>query len=380
MRIAGSRILLDGRLTAATLLVAHDGTIAAIGPRDTADIDLGEALVVPGFVDRHCHGGGGANFATLDAAQARSAAAAHAHHGTTTIMASLVTATTEDLLAQITTLAPLVDDHTVAGIHLEGPWISRHQCGAHDMSLLRAPDLAEVAQLVDAAGGRIRMVTLAPELPGSAEAIRFLSDHGIVVAIGHTEATYDQTRAAIDAGATAATHLLNRMRPIGKREPGAALALAADPRITIELVADGVHLHPDVLAYFARNAGFGRTAVITDAMAAAGATEGDYLIGALPVVVADGVARLADTGALAGSTLTMDAALRHLVHGCGFDVTQASRMLSATPAAAMGWRDRGTLKPGNRADLVVLDDDLEVRAVMQNGRWLSTPTAGDDQG
>jgi N-acetylglucosamine-6-phosphate deacetylase len=369
MKLHGSRMLVDGVLREATLSVDESGVFCA--DSDDLDVhDLGGAIVIPGYVDQHCHGGGGADFATTDADQARAAAMTHLQRGTTSVVASLVTATTSDLLAQIATLAPLVHEGTLAGIHLEGPWLSGHQCGAHDPALLRPPDLAEVAALTAAADGTLRMVTIAAELPGAMDAIRYLRKHGVAVALGHTDCDYDVAKAAIDAGVTVATHLLNRMRPLGKRKPGPVLALVNDPRVTIELIADGVHVHPDVLRFFANVTGEERTAIISDAMAAAGAPEGDYLIGALPVRVADGVARLADTAALAGSTLTMDAAMRHVTQSCGFDLPSASRMLSGTPAAAMGLSDRGALAVGRRADLVVLDDNLVVRAVMQRGRWV----------
>lgn len=359
----------EGRFADLAVL-GDDPSGSAVDRTDEEAVDLSGMIVLPGFVDQHCHGGGGGDFFAADRQQALLAAQTHLARGTTSIIASLVTATEQDLRAQITALAPLVDDGTLAGIHLEGPWISTHQCGAHDKSLLRAPDLAEVAGLLDHAEGRIRMVTIAPELPGGLDAIGFLAEHGVVAAIGHTDCDYGLARKAIDAGATAATHLLNRMRPLDKRHPGPVLALVEDPRVTVELIADGVHLHPGVLAFFAQASDWSKTAVVTDAMGAAGGPDGAYMIGHLDVVVADGVARLAHGGALAGSTLTMDRALRVLVHQCGLDLSEAAQVLCSTPAAAMGLSGVGLIAPGQRADLVVLDQDLLVRRVMRAGEWV----------
>jgi N-acetylglucosamine-6-phosphate deacetylase len=216
------------------------------------------------------------------------------------------------------------------------------------------------------------MVTLAPELPGGTGAVRLLSDAGVVAAIGHTDATYDQARAAIDAGARVGTHLFNAMRPLHHREPGAVGALL-DSDADVELVADGVHLHPAVLRT-AFAAAPGRCILVTDAMAAAGAPDGDYRLGQMAVEVRGGTARLASEdgeGAIAGSTLTMDAAVRYAVRTAGLPLLEVVRAASTTPAAAWGLHDVGSLEPGRRADLVVLDADLAVTRVMRGGAWVS---------
>lgn len=352
--------------------VATDGDriVGAGGgtPPAPADRHLAGTLV-PGFVDAHSHGGGGAAFTSGDPAEAATVLATHRAHGTTSMMASLVTDTTERLEASVRALAPLVRAGELVGIHLEGPWLSADHCGAHDPALLRAPDPAEVTRLLAAGGGTVRMVTLAPELAGGLEAVRLLADRGVIAALGHSDATYDVARQAVDAGISDATHLFNAMRPIHHREPGPVLALVEDARVFIELVADGVHLHPEVLHWAATSA-VNRFLLVTDAMSAAGAGDGDYVLGPAVVQVRGGVARLASNGAIAGSTLTMDRAVRHAVQVAGLPLDAVIEAATATPARLLGLDDVGAIQGGRRADLVHLDDDLQVVAVMRCGTWL----------
>ncbi|MFF5173981.1 N-acetylglucosamine-6-phosphate deacetylase [Micromonospora sp. NPDC000089] len=327
--------------------------------------------IVPGFVDMHTHGGGGHSFTTGDAGSAREAAAFHLRHGTTTLLASLVSGPFELMRAATAAYAPLVAEGVLAGIHFEGPYLSAARCGAQNPEFLRDPSTDELTALIEAGDGALRMVTLAPERDGALEAIRLLTARGVVAAVGHTDATWDQARAAVAAGASVATHLFNGMRPVHHREPGPVLALLDAPNVVCELVADGVHLHDGTLTFAATVAGPERTALITDAMAAAGMADGAYELGGQPVTVTDGVARLTDGGAIAGSTLTMDAALRRAV-AAGIPLADAVRMLATTPARAIGLGDRlGALQVGLRADLVELDDDLNVVRVMRAGDWLA---------
>ncbi|HLU33546.1 MAG TPA: N-acetylglucosamine-6-phosphate deacetylase [Natronosporangium sp.] len=337
--------------------------------------DAGNHLILPGFVDIHSHGGGGYSFTAADPAAARAAAEFHLRHGTTTILASLVSAPAEELRAAVTALAPLVSEGVLAGVHLEGPYLSPSRRGAHDPAYLRDPSLAELADLLRRGGGAVRVVTLAPERPGGLEAVRWLAAQGVVVAIGHTDATYEQTRAAVAAGATVATHLGNAMGPVHHRAPGPVVALLAAPEVTCELIADGAHLHDGMLAFAARTAGPGRTALVTDATAAAGMPDGTYHLGGRPVTVSGGVVRLAGpdgspaaAGApLAGSTLTMDAALRRAIRA-GLSIVEAARAAATTPARAIGLGGTlGAIAPGLRADLVVLDPDLRVVRVVRAG-------------
>jgi N-acetylglucosamine-6-phosphate deacetylase len=345
-------------------------------PPQTPDVDLAAALVVPGFVDIHVHGGGGASYIGGNASETVQAGGFHRGHGTTTTLASLVTAAPADLLAAVRTLAEATREGIVAGIHLEGPWLSSAHCGAHDRTQMRDATPAEVDALLTAADGAIRMVTLAPERPGSDDAIARLVDAGVVVALGHTDATYEQTRQAIDLGATVGTHLFNAMRPLHHRAPGPALALLEDPRVTVELIADGVHLHPAVVHATVQAAGADRVALVTDAVAAAGADDGEYQLGTVAVDVVDGVARVRGSSTIAGSTATMDR-LFGTAAGLGADrdaaLIAAVQMTSTTPARTLGLDGVGSLRVGGKADLVVLDRDYRVDAVMANGSWLTQP-------
>jgi N-acetylglucosamine-6-phosphate deacetylase len=369
--IAGPRIVTpDGVVDDGYLRIA--GTeIAAVGTGLAGDDveTVGGAWIVPGFVDIHTHGGGGYTFTTGDPEQARGAARFHLEHGTTTLLASLVTSPPDLMFAATTAYAPLVAEGVIAGIHFEGPYLSHARCGAQNPAYLRDPSIEELSRLLKAGDGTVRMVTVAPELPGALDAIAFLVAHGVVAAIGHTDATYEQTLAAVAAGGSVGTHLFNGMRPVHHREPGPILALLSSPSVVCELIADGTHLHDGALAFAASVTGPDRAALITDAMAAAGMGDGEYDLGSLAVTVSGGVARLAGEGAIAGSTLTMDAALRRAV-GAGLSIVDASRMASGTPAAAIGLSSSvGAIRPGLRADLVELSEDLQVVRVMRGGEW-----------
>jgi N-acetylglucosamine-6-phosphate deacetylase len=371
-------VLTNGRLVTPCGIV--DGWLETTGPTITAieagepprqaDRNVGGRWVVPGFVDIHVHGGAGADYITGDQTAAGQIVGLHRRHGTTTTLASLVTADVKTLQTTLSSLSEMVDDGLLAGIHLEGPFLAPARCGAHDRSLLRAPGPEVVDRLVSAGRGTIRMVTLAPELPDTITAVHRLVQDGVVVAIGHTDATYEQTRAAIDAGATVGTHLFNAMPPLHHREPGPVAALLEDHRVAVELICDGVHLHAATVRLAMSSAGAHRIAFVTDAIAAAGKGDGDYRLGQLAVQVRDGVARLADGQTIAGSTLTMDRAFRFAV-GVGTGIQEAVQMSSATPARVVGLADLvGSIEVGKHADLVVLDDDLSVHAVMAKGTWL----------
>jgi N-acetylglucosamine-6-phosphate deacetylase len=370
----GARVVLPSGVVRDALAV-EGGRIAEPRADERGTVDLSGHWVVPGFVDIHAHGGGGASFSAGDAEQALTAIGTHRAHGTTTMLASTVTGELGDLARQAGVLAELVEQGDLAGIHFEGPFISPHRCGAHQPSLLRDPDPSDVRKLLEAAGGATRMMTLAPELPGGLDSVRLLVEQGVLAAVGHTDGDYDGTLAAIRAGARVATHLFNAMPVLAHRSPGPVAALLEDERITVELINDGTHLHPAVLELAYRSAGPDRVAFITDAMGAAGMGDGRYPLGPMEVEVRDGVARLVDGGSIAGSTLTLDVAFRRAVTLAGLPVTDVVRAVSANPARLLGCYDRvGSLEPGKDADLVVLDEDFGLTGVMRKGEWLVRPS------
>jgi N-acetylglucosamine-6-phosphate deacetylase len=380
VHIVGARVVTPHGVLDPGWVQVRDGLLAALGPGagpdagpdgpEPAAVRLDGGWLLPGFVDLHCHGGGGAWMTGADPDAVAAAAALHLAHGTTTLVGSLVSAPPEALARDTAGLAALAADGLLAGVHLEGPWLAASHRGAHALAALRPPEPAEVERLLVAADGLLAMVTLAPELPGALPAVRRLVDAGVRVAVGHTAAGYDQTRAALDAGASMATHLFNAMPPMHHRDPGPVAALLTDGQAAVELIADGVHVHPAVLR-LAAAAAAERVVLVTDAMAAAGVGDGEHRLGDIDVRVRDGVARVVDGGALAGSTLTMDAAVRLAVRTGVLDVTAAARAAATLPARLLGRSDRGSLTPGLRADLVHLDDDLAVRAVWRGGERVS---------
>ncbi|BBY90683.1 N-acetylglucosamine-6-phosphate deacetylase [Mycobacterium gallinarum] len=359
---------------------ARVGAVGAGTPPRPADRDLGAVTVVPGFVDTHVHGGGGTNFSAALRTDTATAVDFHRRHGTTTLVASLVTAGPDDLLRQVTGLAADVRDGLLDGIHLEGPWLSTVRCGAHQPALMRDPDPEEIDRVLKAAAGTIRMITIAPEREGARAAIERIVDAGVVAAVGHTDATYDQTRAAIEAGATVATHLFNAMRPINTREAGPVIALLEDPRVTVELITDGVHVDPALYRHVSHSAGPDRVSLITDAISAAGMSDGAYQLGPLEVDVVDGVARVSGTPTIAGSTATMDHQFRFAVQhsGLGRDeaLMAAVRQASINPTRALGLPDSGLVARAS-ADLVVLDADLMVVGVLRRGSWVFEAERGN---
>ncbi|MEV7390574.1 MULTISPECIES: N-acetylglucosamine-6-phosphate deacetylase [unclassified Streptomyces] len=370
----GARVVLPTGVVDKGRLVVDGTKIAADAPANAQLIDLTGHWLLPGFVDIHNHGGGGASFSSGTADQVLTGVHTHRVHGTTTLVASTVTDDMDVLARQAGLLSELAEQGEIAGIHFEGPFISPCRKGAHSEALLRHPDPAEVRKLLDAARGQARMVTLATELPGGIESVRLLAEHGVIAAVGHTDASYEQTVEAIDAGATVATHLFNAMPQIGHRAPGPIAALLEDERVTVELINDGTHLHPASLQLAFHHAGPDRVAFITDAMDAAGSGDGRYLLGPLEVEVTDGVARLVEGGSIAGSTLTLDRALRRAVTIDRLPVEHAVAALSANPARLLGLYDRiGSLEPGKDADLLVLDADFTLKGVMRKGEWVVVP-------
>lgn len=370
--VTGTQILRPGWLEIAGGRVHALGSGEPPRPLGEGDVALGERTLVPGFVDMHTHGAGGGAFPEATAEASRAAVDMHRSHGTTALIASLVSAHPGELLREVSVLAEQVEDGLIGGIHLEGPWLAPSKKGAHDPSALRTPEAGEISRVFAAGRGTIKMVTIAPELDGALAAISQMVDLGAIAAIGHTDASLEQTRAAIGAGASVATHLFNAMRPLHHREPGPIAALVEDERVTVEMIGDGVHLHPVLYREVCGRVGDDRVALVTDAMAAAGMSDGAYQLGTLAVDVSAGVAHIAGTDTIAGSTATMDQLFRFaLAHGGGSPdeaLLRAVRHTSLTPARVMGFPTVG-LGAGMAADAVVLDDQSFVVGVLASGVW-----------
>lgn len=366
--LTAGRALLEGVLVPDAWLQSEGGVITALGqgaPPRSPDLALPDATLAPGFLDLHCHGALGSAFDD-DEPEWQRIAAFRTAHGTTGQAVSLVSAPLEQLLPRVAAAAAAcAADDGLLGVHLEGPFLADSHRGAHDPAALQAPTPESVERLLQAGDGRLLQVTIAPELPGALDAIGSFTDAGVLVAVGHTGADADAVRAAFDAGATLLTHACNGMPPMHHRSPGPLAAALLDARATLEAIADGEHVAPEMLALLVQAAP-GRIALVTDAMAATGMADGDYRIGSLDVRVEQGLPRLAGSGAIAGSTLTLDRAIRVLV-AAGVPLETALDAATRAPAEALGRDDLGTLRVGARADLVALDARLEVAAVWREG-------------
>jgi N-acetylglucosamine-6-phosphate deacetylase len=312
-----------------------------------------DGILIPGFIDIHCHGGGGHYFSASSPDEITKAINAHKKTGTTSLVASLVTEKISDLKAQIDRLVPFYERGEIVGIHLEGPFLSHARCGAHEPTLLIEPSVSLLEELIDVGQGSIKMVTIAPELNGAIESIDYLRSVGVLVALGHTEASSVEASVATNHGASIVTHFLNAMNKDESEESIAGYVLG-EPRLSIELIADGHHLSFEKVSQLFASVQ-SRIILVSDAMAAAGNGDGKYLIGALPVDVRDGVARLESNQKLAGSTLTISQAFANLVNHCGLSLLQAVHATSTQPAKSFGLKDRGGIAVGKRADVLSYD-------------------------
>ena len=349
--------LLDGRLVPGDVAVEGE-TVSAVGVGGGG----GRGIAAPGFVDLHVNGFAGVDFAAADTAAYRQAGEAMLATGVTAFQPTFITGPEDAIIEALRAVPEGGVGPRVLGAHLEGPFLSPRRLGAHDPQHVRAVDVALVRRLLDA--GRVAHMTLAPELDGALELIDELLARSVTVACGHTDATAAEAHLAFDRGARTVTHLFNAMRPSTSRDPGIAFAALGRADVTVQLIVDGHHLAPDTVAVAWRAAG-GRFALVTDAMAAAAAGDGEYMLGSLPVRACGGVVR-GKAGMLAGSALTMIEAVRNL-HALGVDLEDALAAASSVPARIAGRDDVGRLTPGARADLVVLDDRLEIRRVLVDG-------------
>ena len=391
--LTGSVVLPDRVVADGAVVLAGDRVVHA-GRRDDPAVPVGTAradlpagvLLLPGLVDLHCHGGAGGEFGA-DRDPARRAAEHHHRAGSTTVVASLVSAGPAALVTGMRVSAELAAEGLVAGVHVEGPFLSPARRGAHDPAALSPVDLGLVDSLLDAARGQWRAMTFAPELAGAADLVRRLVAAGVVPAVGHTDADAATTAAALtraadllgNRGRPLVTHLFNAMPALHHRDPGpvaASLAAAARREAVVELIADGVHLADATVAMVLGVLGPGSVALVSDAMAATGMPEGRYRIGELDAVVSAGTARLVDGGAIAGSVSTLLDTVRRCVQHAGVPLPDAVRAASATPASVLGLdHELGGLRPGLRADVLAVDRDLRPVAVWRGGHRLD-PSPG----
>jgi N-acetylglucosamine-6-phosphate deacetylase len=362
-------------------ILIRDGVIEAVGPRQSMSLPAGakeiaaaQQTAVPGFVDVHIHGAGGHDVMEGSAEALAAVARTVARHGTTSFVATTVTASPEDtcrsvegiarfIAAQYETAEPRAE---VLGIHYEGPFISAARRGVHPAEWIQLPSAELLEKLLRAASGNARILTIAPELLGAAPCIDAARKAGLVVALGHTDATYEQARAAIARGAHHAVHTYNAMRPFSHRDAGVIGAVLTSPEVSAELIADGVHVEEAAMRILLQAKGAGCVVLVSDGISATGMPDGNYTLGKFQVTVSGGVCRNAE-GKLAGSTLTLDRALRNIV-ALGVPLADAVRMLTVNPATLLGIEfKKGALRTGADADIILLDEALRVTNVWVRG-------------
>ncbi len=366
--IVSGRLVLDDRVEPGRVEVA-DGRIVAV---DADPAAAGGPFIAPGFVDVHVHGWGGHD-AMGDAAALDGMARALLRHGVTSFLPSAVSAPLADLAdfaERVRGWMPVApaDGAAALGFNLEGPFLAAAKCGAHDPAYLRDPAELDPTEIEPLLAG-LRLITIAPERPGALALIERLHGLGVRISLGHSAATVVEARAGYDAGATSTTHLFNGMSGVDHKAPGLAAAALADDRVHVELIADGEHVHPAVWPIITRTKPSDRLLLVSDAIALAGTGEGRARLGGLEIESTGRRATLAGTSTLAGSVIALDTAVRNLV-GSGISLASAVAAASRNPLAMLGVHDRGRLAVGQRADLVELDDDLRVRRVLREDRWV----------
>lgn len=366
----------SGIIEGGELLVNENGTIEAVGPAGTlagrarSVKDVRGLLILPGLIDVHVHGGGGCNMMKGTPEDLAGMSLFHAEHGTTSFLAATNTNAPEIIeqaLRQVRDAAEQggLPGADLLGAHLEGPFLNEKRAGAQKKEYLRFPDPGLIDRFVEASGGHIRLVTLAPELPGGMEAVERFAARGITVSIGHSDATFAEVREAVERGASHTTHHFNGMRPLHHREPGVAGAGLILPELTTELVLDGIHVHPDVVRLMFRTKREGNLCVITDAVTVAGLPDGDYG----DVVMRNGEVMLPGSSTLAGSSLTMLRALKNAVAFTGLSLEQVLPCFTSIPAReAKAAGRKGTLEPGKDADFIAVNRDLQLFATVVKGK------------
>jgi N-acetylglucosamine-6-phosphate deacetylase len=367
-------------LTDAGILI-RDGVIEAIGPRQDMTVPSGATEIsasgqtaIPGFIDVHIHGAGGHDVMEGTAEAMSTVAKTLARHGTTSFVATTVTASPDDTCRSVEGIAHFITQQfeslqtkaEVLGIHYEGPFINKARRGVHPAEWVQLPSAELLQRLLQAAAGKARILTIAPELLGAVPCMHAARDAGVVVAMGHTDATYEQARAGIAHGARHAVHVYNAMRPFSHRDSGVIGAVLTSPEVTAELIADGVHVEEAAMRLLLQAKGSGSVILISDGLSATGMPDGKYMLGNFEVTVSGGVCRNAE-GKLAGSTLTLDRALRNVI-ALGVPFPDAVRMLTANPAKLLGIEfKKGALRTGADADIVLLDENLQISNVWTRG-------------
>jgi N-acetylglucosamine-6-phosphate deacetylase len=377
--ITASRLITPMEWIESPIVVVEDGHITALQSRSDAEIPAGRLLdfpdliLAPGFIDIHIHGGAGRDAMEADESALTQIERQLAQHGVTAYLPTTVTASQEKILKALDGLGKLIGAANKnqgravpLGIHLEGPFISHEKRGVHPPQDLLPPSPQALERFWQASAGTIRMITIAPELPGAVETIRYARNLGVHSSIGHSNATYQEAQSGIAAGADHATHTFNAMRPLDHRDPGILGAVLENHELTADIIADGIHVHPSVLSLFLRAKGADRAVLITDAISATDMPDGIYSLGGLEVQVSNG--RCEYQGKLAGSVLTLDRAIRNVMTFVGWKLQQAVRLATLNPALRLGITDqRGLLAPGRRADLVVLTPEGQVAHTIIGG-------------
>ncbi|TCP59224.1 N-acetylglucosamine-6-phosphate deacetylase [Tumebacillus sp. BK434] len=374
--ILQGKLVYDGAVLDPGVLICEEGKITYAGPSrgERPDLTHSSGYIVPGYVDIHVHGANGSDVMDGTTAAVHDIAKSLSAYGVTSFLATTLTAGIEQLHAVLTACKQAaqsaVGGAELLGVHLEGPWINPKHKGAQNGSHVIGPTLEEAQALLQSGEGLVKLVTMAPETPNASAVIAYLTSQGVNVSVGHSDATYEQVKAAIPHGLGHVTHCYNAMRPLHHREPGVVGAAMYHDELTAELIADGIHVHPVAMSILYRLKHSDGLVLVSDGMRAVGMEDGSYDLGGLNVVMQNGEARLED-GTLAGSTLTLEKAVQNMVNLCGVPLPDAVKMASETPARVIGAGERkGRLASGFDADFLLLDRQLNVSAVYRGGQLI----------
>jgi len=385
--ISGNKIITPLKVIKNGIVIVNDGMIEYVGEEEKRDLASynnaykGE-YIVPGFIDIHCHGGNG--YDTMDSTYEalKEISKFKAKNGCTGFLATTVTSSTKDTTKALNNISEYSKQSTeegaeILGIHLEGPFINAKQKGAQREDLIISPSIEIVKKFISEAGGLIKIVTYAPELDIDFKFTSFLNNKGIIPSVGHSFADYETITSVIRFGLKSSSHIFNQMKGIHHREPGTVGAILTEENLFAEIIADCIHVHPAIVNLLVKTKGVDKIIIITDAMRAAGLQDGIYDLGGLKVIVKNSEACL-ESGNLAGSTLTMNRAIKNMVEKMGINIKKSLKMASLNPARLLGLdKDRGSLTPGKRADIVVLDDNFNVIYTIKKGKVIYSKDYGD---